>query len=219
MTIRAPSVPAGVLDDVSRETKGRLEAYEAALRKWSARINLVSARDIDDLSTRHIVDSAQLWALAPKNAKTWVDIGSGGGLPGMVIAILATEKNPDLRVTFVESDQRKAAFLSTTSRDLNLSARTISARIENLRPLKADVISARALAPLRKLIDYAHPHLVTGGLCLFPKGISHADEIAEARSDWHFSCEVIPSATLAGAAILKIAKPSRLTPHTERMTR
>lgn len=211
MTCGPPISMAVALDDVSRETKHRLEAYEAGLRKWSARINLVSPRDLDDLSARHIADSSQLWALVPKNAKTWVDIGSGGGLPGLVIAILAAEQRPELRVTLVESDQRKAAFLSTISRELGLSTKIISERIEALGPLNADVISARALAPLRQLIDYAEPHLAAGGVCLFPKGINHADEVAEARKYWHFSCDMIPSITQAGAAILKISDPSRLT--------
>ena len=117
---------------VSRETIDRLSIYANLLEKWNPRINLVSRSTLDDLWSRHIVDSAQLFELAPVTAKHWVDLGSGGGFPGLVIAILAKELRPELEVVLVESDQRKCAFLRTVSRETNCGAVVHSKRVEEI---------------------------------------------------------------------------------------
>lgn len=205
MTGSDPDAWAGV----SRETAERLEAYEALIRKWNPRINLVSPATLDALWTRHFADSAQLLRLAPETAAHWADLGSGGGFPGLVIAVLAAESRPGLRVTLVESDQRKAAFLQTAGRLLDLGLDVRAERIEALPPLGADVLSARALAPLDILLRHAERHLAPGGVALFPKGATVAAELARALEHWRFSLQKESSKTDAGGVILIIGGISR----------
>lgn len=190
--------------DVSRETMSRLETYEALLRKWNSAINLVSPKTISDVWSRHFLDSAQIFSFLPENARTWADIGSGGGFPGLVVAILAAEKRPELSVTLVESDRRKAAFLMTAAREMALNLRVLTDRIEAAAPLNADVLSARALAPLADLLGFAERHLAVAGTCLFPKGAKWREELAEAQKKWSFMIESHKSQTDSEAVILKI---------------
>lgn len=190
--------------NVSRETWERLEAFDALLRRWTLVVNLVSRASLPVLWERHIEDSAQLFAACPENACSWLDLGSGGGLPGLVVAILAHELRPGLQVTLVESDARKATFLRQAVQALKLDVGVHTERIESLAPQGADVISARALAPLRTLLGYAHRHLCASGVALFPKGARHAEEIAEARKSWEFSLDLLPSQSDPEAAILII---------------
>lgn len=195
---------------VSRETEARLDAFVALLGRWSGAINLVSRATLAEVWTRHILDSGQLFALAPAGARHWADLGSGAGFPGLVIAILAAETAPDLLVTLVESDQRKAAFLGTVARETGLSPRIEARRIEEVPPLGADVLSARALAPLPQLLAHAERHLAPGGLALFPKGAGHAAEIAESLERWRFSVQKHPSRTDPEAVILAIGEIERV---------
>ena len=187
---------------VSRETLARLEAYEVLLRKWNPAINLVSPRSLDELWSRHIVDSAQLFALIRPQAGVWADLGSGGGFPALVVAALARELAPALEVILVESDRRKSAFLMTVIRELDLKARVIAERIETVAPLGADFLSARALAPLSMLLTFSERHLARGGICVFPKGESWRDELAEVDKSWSFELECHPSETDSAAQIL-----------------
>lgn len=182
----------------------RLERYAALLEKWNPKINLVARSTLKDLWDRHFVDSAQVFAHAPDGAKSWVDLGSGGGFPGLVIAILAAEKAPDMQVTLVESDTRKSAFLRTVIREAGISARVIDDRIEKIPPLQADVVSARALADLTTLLGFAAHHLAKGGIALFPKGVNWEKEVSEARQKWRFGCERFTSETDAAAVVLRI---------------
>lgn len=175
--------------DVSRETSGRLNQFVGLVQKWNPTINLVSKRSANELWDRHILDSAQLFALIPKASRHLADLGSGGGFPGMVLAILASELLPELRVTLVEVDRRKATFLSEAARQLSLRCAVETQRIETLAPLNADVLTARALAPLAVLCGYAERHLATGGLALFAKGAQVDDEIREARQSWAFDMQ------------------------------
>ncbi len=193
--------------DVSRETHERLKIFENLLRKWSGRINLVSRASLDDFSRRHLDDSRQIFDAAPIGASHWADLGSGGGLPGLIVAILAAERSPEMKVTLVESDQRKAAFLMTAAREVGIKIAVIAERIEETTALHADVISARALAPLIRLLEYAERHLHASGICLFQKGISYREEFEEAQRVWDFTYEAIPSRTQAGAVILRIPMP------------
>ncbi len=195
--------------NVSRETMDRFDGYATLIRQWSPRINLVAKGSLDHLWQRHIADSAQIFALAPENFSNWLDLGSGGGLPGAVIAILAAEKAPKARITLVESDQRKAVFLRTLARATGVGFSVIATRIEELEPHAADVVSARALAPLPRLLDYAKKHLVPGGTALFPKGARFAEELAIAKKTWSFRAEIVPSMTDKEAAILKIGEIER----------
>ena len=190
--------------NVSRETMERLNCYEALLQKWNPTINLVSRSTLDDIWHRHFADSAQLYQYIDDNCRNWLDFGAGAGFPGLVIAVIGLEKNPNLSITLVESDKRKAAFLLTVSRDLGLNANVITKRIEALPPQKADIISARAVAPLTQLIGWAAPHAHKSTVLLFPKGNSYESELTAARKHWHIEAEVIQSVTDSSSVILRI---------------
>lgn len=195
--------------NVSRETLERLETYERLLHKWNPAINLVSKNTLADAWTRHIADSAQIFSMAP-SAKTWADLGSGGGFPGMVVAILAAELNPDQETVLVESDQRKSVFLRTVARETGVKARVLSERIEQVPALNADVLSARALASLTDLLGFADLHLAQEGVALFPKGENFQMEIDHALETWRFDVQKLQSATDSGAVVLKIKGLSRV---------
>lgn len=194
--------------DVSRETCDRLDAYVALLEKWTVRINLVSRSSLSGIWTRHIADSAQVWTEAPHTFAQWTDLGSGGGLPAVVIAILATEQDLPGPV-MVESDQRKSVFLQTVVRELGISAAVLNARIEDAPPQGADILSARALAPLVRLLEFADRHGGNAPLCLFPKGVSWAEELTAAQECWRFRSEAVPSWTNPGSVLLKISEIAR----------
>ncbi|MFT3690719.1 16S rRNA (guanine(527)-N(7))-methyltransferase RsmG [Paenirhodobacter sp.] len=196
--------------DVSRETLLRLETFEAILTKWNGAINLVSASSLQQIWTRHFLDSAQIFTLCPKAARVWVDIGSGGGLPGLVVAALAKESLPDLRVTLIESDTRKAAFLAAAARAMDVDVTIHAKRIEAVVPQNADVLSARALAPLSVLLEYAERHLSGDGICIFPKGAHWQDEITAAHAAWRFNYTAQPSLTEDNAVVLEIMGAQRV---------
>lgn len=189
--------------DVSRETLARLDAYAALLAKWNPAINLVAPSTLGQLWTRHFLDSAQVLEIAP-DGQSWVDIGTGGGFPGLIVAILAAEKRPDLRVTCIESDLRKATFLRTVARETGVEVEVISKRIEQVEPLGADILSARALASLTQLLAFAERHLSPDGRALFLKGANHATEVKEALEMWSFRADTYPSKTSSEAVILSL---------------
>lgn len=190
------------LADVSRETAERLHTYEMLLREWNPTINLVSASTLDDASRRHFADSAQLLPLAPQAARTWVDLGSGGGFPGLVVAILAAERRPNLAVSLVESDARKVAFLAAVLRSTGVAARVVHGRAETVPAAPSDVVSARALAPLDRLLPLAVRFLAPGGLGLFPKGRHAGIELTAAARHWHYRVREVVSRTDPAARIL-----------------
>ena len=189
---------------VSDETVAQLRGFAADLAHWSAAINLVAPSSLSDSWNRHILDSAQLYCLAPAGARHWADLGSGGGLPGLVIAILASGQ--DMQVTLVESDQRKSAFLRRQITDRSLNAQVRANRAEQLAPLAADVVSARALAPLERLLPLVHRHLTPGGTALLPKGRRWATELEAAWAGWSFDCEDLPSAVDPESRILRLTR-------------
>jgi 16S rRNA (guanine527-N7)-methyltransferase len=193
-----------VLDDVSRETIERIEAYEALILKWSKSINLVAKSTLTDLRARHILDSAELFPHLPSESQKVLDIGSGGGLPGLVLAIIGKEKLPFTKFQLIESDQRKAAFLRTVCIQLDLTSDVIVNRIELVEKANADVVTARALAPLPKLLGYVHRHLKDDGLALLQKGRGYSEEVALARELWDFDLEVVPAIGELGSVVLKL---------------
>ena len=199
---------AGFADqfNVSRETIEKLEIYANLLRKWNKTINLVSPGTLDALWVRHFADSAQLLSLAPQNMRKWADLGSGAGFPGAVIAVLTESSHPDLTVTLIESDQRKATFLRAVARETETSFTVLAERCESAARLEADVISARALAPLDVLLGYVSRHIARTGTALLSKGASAASEVELAEKTWSFTCKSIPSMTDTDAAILKIGE-------------
>lgn len=195
--------------NVSRETTDLLTQFSELVERWTARINLISKASVDGIWERHVADSAQLFELAPA-FEHWVDLGSGGGFPGIVIAIIAKEARPEARITLVESDLRKATFLRTAIRELGLNAKVIADRIEELPPLAADVLSARALADLSALLEFTDLHLAKNGTAIFPKGQNWRKEDEAARQLWSYSLDPVKSKTSAEAAILLIKDVSRV---------
>lgn len=192
--------------DVSRETIERLVVYEALLQKWNPKINLVSKASIQDVWRRHFMDSLQIWYMAPDKPLNWLDIGSGAGFPGLIVAAIAAEKSPDTLVTLVESDQRKSVFMRTVAREMGVKVSVLTARIENIPAQNADVLSARALASLPQLLEFAEKHRKPDGVCLFPKGARVDSELTEAALSWHISVETLPSATDSNAVVLRIGE-------------
>ncbi|MDT1062729.1 16S rRNA (guanine(527)-N(7))-methyltransferase RsmG [Paracoccus sp. CPCC 101403] len=185
---------------VSRETDP-LEKYAALIRKWNPVINLVAPSTLDQVESRHIADCLQLVTISAKARGPWLDMGSGGGLPGIVLAI----RRPDLPVTLLESDKRKGSFLRTVARELELTnVQIISERIESARPLFSSNISARALAPLPLLMSYVHRHLDPRGRAWLMKGRNWQSEVEEARKIWSFQLNAHESHTHPGAAILEL---------------
>ncbi|MBP0466742.1 16S rRNA (guanine(527)-N(7))-methyltransferase RsmG [Roseomonas sp. PWR1] len=178
----------------------RLANYRDLLLRWNATINLVSARTAADIDRRHVADSLQLVPLLPEEGPI-ADLGSGGGLPGLVIAAAL----PDREVHLVESDRRKAAFLIEAAAAMGLKRVKVHAqRIEqtSLPPLAA--VTARALAPLDTLLGFAAPLLAPGGITLFPKGRAAEEELTSAAAHWHFTVERFQSRTDPEATILRL---------------
>jgi 16S rRNA (guanine527-N7)-methyltransferase len=191
--------------DVSRETRRRLDVIEAQLRKWQPRINLVAPSTMDDIGQRHIADSLQLVELAP-TARSWIDLGSGGGFPGLVVAAVLAE-NRAANVVLVESNAKKCAFLRETARLAELPVTVVCDRIERAIPALTtsfDVVSARALAPLTALLGFAEPLVARGAIGLFPKGQGVDDEIRQALGAWNFRHDLIQSLTERDARIIRV---------------
>lgn len=199
MTDRALDV---LISSVSRETHDTLAIYAQMIRKWNPAINLISKTDIGNLYERHLLDSLQILENPNIPSGKWVDLGSGGGLPGIVVAIDAKVKSVDRALVLIESDQRKATFLREVIRQLDLRAEVIVSRIESVQPMYASVVSARALAPIADLCAFADRHLADGGMAVFHKGENRALELAEARNMWHFELTERQSVTNEDAAVL-----------------
>ena len=191
--------------NVSRETLLQLHVYVDRLTKWNKKINLVSNSTIDEIWSRHILDSAQLFSESWRHAKSWIDLGSGAGFPGMVVAILAKSQSLPLEVSLIESDSRKCEFLRHIARQTNTPIDVQNSRVEESSLAKADIVSARALAPLSKLLEYAHPLLKENGHCLFLKGSNIDTELDEAARLWHINYKKIPSVTDSSGVILQVS--------------
>jgi 16S rRNA (guanine527-N7)-methyltransferase len=187
---------------VSHETLARLETMVETLLRWQKAINLVGRATLDDIWTRHILDSAQLAPLIPAAAKSLVDLGSGGGFPGLVLAVL----RPELDVTLIESDARKSAYLGEAARKMGLpkQPKIVVSRIEAAPPANADVVAARAVAPLSQLLAWADRHRSSHAICLFHKGKDWKVELTGAMKDWEIECTPQPSVTNRDAVILRI---------------
>lgn len=183
-----------------------LQRFLDLLGDWNERMNLVGPATLPQFWSRHAWDSAQLLALAP-DAHTWADLGAGAGFPGLVLAILLKDV-ADARVHLVESMAKRCRFLSEVVDELALPAQVINARAEDVK-LKVDVVTARAVAPLSRLLGYAQPFMVRGAAALFLKGQDAEAEIAEARSAWRFDADILPSHSDPRGRILSIERLSR----------
>lgn len=189
--------------NVSRETRLGLQSMVDELVRWNRRINLVSPSTLGQVWARHVVDSAQLLALAPDTATSWLDLGSGAGFPGMVLAIMLMER-PGSELVCVESNGKKAGFLRHCARITGAPARVKNRRIENLATQPAHVITARALKPLDQLLEYCENLCTPDTILLFPKGRERKKEMETASSRWAFDMQVTNSISDANAAILRI---------------
>ncbi len=187
---------------VPRETEEKLRDFVELLLKWNRRVNLVSARSADDVWRRHVLDSLQLSPLLPPAPDALLDIGSGAGFPGLVLAA-ATGRETDL----IEADKRKSAFLTEAAARLGLArVRVHATRIEDAALPKAGLLTARALAPLPVLLRHAHALLAPGGTALFPKGRTTEEELTAASRDWMMRVERFPSRTDPASTILRISE-------------
>jgi 16S rRNA (guanine527-N7)-methyltransferase len=205
MAAKGAEALAGILD-VSRETAERLERYVALLGRWQKVQNLVAPSTLADAWTRHVADSAQLVALAPADARSWLDLGSGAGFPGLVAAICCAER-PGFAAELVEANGRKAAFLRAVIRETGAPARVHNCRIEDFswpHGQPPDVISARALAPLATLLRYARPFMGEKTVAILPKGREFESELKTALHEWNLDLVIEQSAVERDGRIIVV---------------
>ena len=200
--VRLPLGPTGFsrITGVSRETLAKLTSYVELLIQWNRRINLVSANSIGDIWRRHILDCAQLAKYLPRHTQVVVDLGSGAGLPGLVLAAMGV---PEMHL--VESDLRKSAFLREAARIMDMLVVLHPERIEKAAAFPADAVVARACAPLYQLIDFSEKFLSSKAVCLFLKGESASAELTAAQASWSMTAERIPSLSDPSGVILKLS--------------
>jgi 16S rRNA (guanine527-N7)-methyltransferase len=203
---RAALGPGGFakLANVSRETLDRLAKYVELLGSWNRRINLVGRDTMGDAWRRHILDSAQLFPLVPREARRLVDLGSGAGFPGLVLAIMGVPE-----VHLIESDTRKAVFLREAVRITGAPATIHARRIDRIPGFTADIVTARALAPLSELLALSERFLGPRSLCLFLKGRMVEEELTEATKAWHIRAYRQPSLTDPSGCILRLEAIAR----------
>ena len=194
------------ITNVSRETLARIKTIVAELDAWRTKINLIGPSEFDQVWRRHVLDSWQLFPQIPVDGIT-VDLGSGSGFPGLILA--AGFASEAAHMTMIESVGKKCAFLRAAVNAADLQANVVQARVEAVNPLQADCVTARAFAPLPKLIEYASPWLTNGAYGVFPKGRRWQEELTAAQESWRFAYEAIPSVTGDGA-VLKISEVSRV---------
>ena len=208
--LAADRARALALTPVSRETAERLDRYVALLLDWQRRLNLIAASTEATLWTRHIADSLQLLALAPE-ARTWADLGSGAGFPGLVIACALAD---GASVHLVESSSKKAAFLREAVRLTGAPALVHAVRAEDFiaHAPAVEVVTARAFAPLPKLLRIAYPLLIKGAVGLFPKGQAVASELTEAARCWKIQASLAPSRTDPDARIVVVHSLAPIQP-------
>lgn len=204
MNLSELSIRSGL--SVSHETFRRLEIFVQLLRKWNSKINLIARSTEDQVWTRHILDSAQVAKAAERRGDggAWLDLGSGGGFPGLVIAVLRHDHEGDQSFTLVESDSRKCAFLVEASRELSLNVTIMNTRIEDLGAVKCDVLTARALAPLDKLLELAYPALHANTHAYFLKGERVLEEVELAKKRWDFRYRLTQSITSEQGWLLEL---------------
>jgi len=202
----------GLLElDVSRETLDALKYFEDLVVLWNPAINLISNSSVSDLWSRHIVDSAQLFLFTLPDEGLWLDVGSGGGFPGIVVSIVAKELAPSLRVVLVESDNRKCVFLRTVIRELGLSVKVINDRIENVKLDDVVYLSARALRNLNSLLSIVENNVSRETVCVFPKGRSYKKELVESQKNWKFDFNLIDSNTSEDSKVIVLKGLERVS--------
>ena len=196
--------------NVSRETAAALDLYVAQLVRWQGVKNLVGPATLAEVWTRHIADALQLLDLAPE-ATSWLDLGSGAGIPGLILAIAGRDR-PGFQVDLIESNARKCAFLTEAARLTGAPARVRNLRIEagSADHAGVAVVCARALAPLDQLLAWTEPLLTTGTIGLFPKGRDALAELTDAARRWRFDYDLLPSRTESDSRIVRVTTLSRV---------
>ena len=196
------------LTGAAPEAMERMDAYLALLTDWNSRMNLVGPTALGEFWERHALDSAQLLTHAP-DARIWADIGAGAGFPGLVLAILL-QGRPGVTVHLIESMAKRCAFLRAVSVALNLPTQVHNARAESLHLSPVDVVTARACAPLPRLLEYARPLLRGPAIALFLKGKDAETELAEARKTWRFTATLLPSVSGPDGRIIRLERLARV---------
>lgn len=191
--------------NVSRETISRIQTYVELLLTWNKRINLISKTTEESVWRRHILDSAQLYPLVPRDCISLTDLGSGAGFPGLVLAIMGIKG-----VRLIESDARKCAFLREAARVVGADAQVINQRIEKVAPGPADVITARALAPLTELLDLAKSFIGPKTECLFLKGQHIEAELTQAHKKWRMQVDCWPSRSDPTGSVVRVREVSHV---------
>ena len=192
--------------NVSRETLNGFYEYETLLSKWNEKINLVSKNTLVDIWERHFLDSGQIIKHVEASGKRWVDVGSGAGFPGLVVALLLRDRKIDCDLVLVEKNQKKGFFLNEVIRKLNLSVEVVNGNIDTLEPLNADILTARAFSELNNLIEIAFRHRKKEGICLFLKGENYRIELDKTLNYWFFDYDIVDSLSSSSGKIIRVKK-------------
>ncbi len=195
--------------NVSRETIEKFEIYEAHLKKWAPKINLISLSTIDDIWSRHFNNSAQIIKKFDNMPRSIIDFGTGAGFPGLVIAAFIAQEINDYKITLVDENHKRISFLRETARAMDLRIEILHSKVEALVPQKYEILTARAFAPLDKLLDLSHTYAQEGARLLFPKGKDVRNEIEIAQRKWNFNFEIEVFDKTTGSCILEISELER----------
>ena len=189
--------------NVSRETLNSFYEYETLLSMWNEKINLVSKNTLVDIWERHFLDSGQIIKHVEASGKRWVDVGSGAGFPGLVVALLLRDRKVDCDLVLVEKHPKKVFFLKEVIRKLNLSVEVVNDNIYNLEPLNSDILTARAFSELNNLMEIAFRHRKKEGICLFLKGENYRIELDKTLNNWFFDYDIVD------LSLIHISEPTR----------
>ena len=192
--------------NVSRETLNGFYEYETLLSKWNEKINLVSKNTLVDIWERHFLDSGQIIKHVEASGKRWVDVGSGAGFPGLVVALLLRDRRIDCELVLVEKNPKKGFFLKEVIRKLNLNVKVVNDNIYTLKPLNADILTARAFSELNNLMEIAFRHRKKEGICLFLKGENYRIELDKTLNYWFFDYDVVDSLSSSSGKIIRVKK-------------
>ena len=192
--------------NVSRETLSGFYEYKSLLYKWNEKINLVSKHTLIDIWERHFLDSGQIILNVEASGKRWVDVGSGAGFPGLVVALLLRDRKVDCDLVLVEKHPKKVFFLKEVIRKLNLSVEVVNDNIYTLEPLNADILTARAFSDLNNLIEIAFRHRKKEGICLFLKGENYRIELDKTLNYWFFDYDIVDSLSSSSGKIIRVKK-------------
>ena len=192
--------------NVSRETLKGFYEYKTLLSKWNEKINLVSKHTLEDIWQRHFLDSGQIIKNVEALGKRWVDVGSGAGFPGLVVALLLRDRKIDCDLVLVEKNLKKGFFLNEVIRKLKLNVEVVNDNIYTLEPLNADILTARAFSELNNLMEIAFRHRKKEGICLFLKGENYRNELDKTLNYWFFDYDIVDSLSSSSGKIIRVKK-------------